>query len=65
MDAQQRESVKAGKKKFGLLGRGSGAANKAPAPRSSEDEQGHLVMSHTAKVCMPLSEDFWEKYTSM
>ncbi|KAK9908560.1 hypothetical protein WJX75_009693 [Coccomyxa subellipsoidea] len=49
VDAQQRESVKAGKKKFGLLGRGSGAANKAPAPRSSEDEQGHLVMSHTAK----------------
>lgn len=65
MDAQQRESVKAGKKKFGLLGRGSGAANKAPAPRTSEDEQGRLVTSHTAKVCTRFLKISGEKYTSM
>lgn len=48
VEAQQKEAVKAGRKKFGLLGR-SAATHKA-APRSSEDEQGHVVSSHTAKV---------------
>lgn len=49
VEAQQKEAVKAGRKKFGLLGR-SAAVHKA-APRNSEDEQGHVVSSHTAKVC--------------
>ncbi|BDA45161.1 hypothetical protein COCOBI_06-6410 [Coccomyxa sp. Obi] len=49
VEAQQKEAVKAGRKKFGLLGRSAAAALQKAVPRHSEDEHGHVVSSHTAK----------------
>lgn len=66
VDAQQKEASKAGKKKFGLLGRGSGGgAARALSARPSEEE-GHLVSSHTAKVrcALPLTMLYCKPYSS-